>query len=134
MAKPHVFRSLLARPDSPHRVVNRTRGIVLATRIEAAFDSSTRRRGLLGRSHLPPDTVLAIAPSNAVHTFRMQFPIDVVFIRRDGGVVKCVRNLGPRRITAAWRAFAVLEFAAGSPAVAATERGDELVIEPISSP
>jgi uncharacterized membrane protein (UPF0127 family) len=59
----------------------------------------------------------------------MQFPIDVVFIRRDGQVVKCVRNVVPRRITAAWGAFAVLEFAAGSEEVAVTQPGDQLAVE-----
>ena len=81
---------------------------------------------------LAPDTVLAIAPSNAVHTFRMQFPIDVLFVRRDGVVVKVVLNLEARRIAAAFRAFAVLEFATGSSTVAATEVGDRLELETAS--
>lgn len=126
---PHFFKPLLNEPGVGHRLVNTSRGVVLATRIETAFDSSSRRRGLLGRSSLPRGTVLAIAPSNAVHTFKMQFPIDVVFVRRDGEVVKCVRHMGPRRITAALRAFAVLEFAAGSEEVASTQVGDQLAIE-----
>ena len=78
---------------------------------------------------LAPDTVLAIAPSNAVHTFGMQFPIDVLFVRRDGVVVKRVLNLKARRIAAAFRAFAVLEFATGSSTVAATQVGDRLELE-----
>ena len=102
---------------------------MLATEIETAFDSGSRRRGLLGRSSLPRGTALAIAPSNAVHTFKMQFPIDVVFVRRDGRVVKRVTNLVPRRIATALRAFAVLEFAAGSEEVASTQVGDQLTVE-----
>jgi uncharacterized membrane protein (UPF0127 family) len=125
----HIFQSLLGRPDAVHRLVNCNRGIVLAGRVEPAFDSATRRKGLLGRSTLASDTVLAIAPSNAVHTFGMQFPIDVLFIDRDGVVVKRVLNLKARRIAAALRAFAVLEFAAGSPTVAATQVGDRLEVE-----
>ena len=101
---------------------------MLAARVEPAFDSATRRKGLLGRSSLAADTVLAIAPSNAVHTFGMQFPIDVLFVRRNGTVVKRVLNLKARRIAASLRAFAVLEFASGSSAVAATEVGDVLEI------
>ena len=58
----------------------------------------------------------------------MQFPIDVLFVRRDGLVVKRVLNLKARRIAVAWRAFAVLEFATGSSAVAATKVGDVLEI------
>ena len=132
-SKPHLFQPLLGRPDSPYRLVNRTRGLVLARQIETAFDSNSRRRGLLGRAGLPRGTVLAIAPSNAVHTFKMQFAIDVLFVRRDGEVVKCVRNLVPRRIAAALSAFAVLEFAAGSEEVAATQVGDRLTVEPVAT-
>lgn len=129
MPKPHLFQPLLKRSHSPHRLVNTTRGVVLANSIETAFDSTSRRRGLLGRSALAAGTVMAIAPSNAVHTFGMQFPIDVLFIKRDGRVAKCVRNVVPRRITWAWGAFAVLEFGAGGEAVAATQKGDQLAVE-----
>jgi uncharacterized protein len=129
MPKSHLFQPILKQPQVPHRLVNVTRGVVLATQVEPAFDSNTRRRGLLGRSHLPCGTVLAIAPSSAVHTFRMRFPIDVVFIRRDGRVVKYARNVLPGRITAAWGAFAVLEFGVGCAEVEATQKGDQLAIE-----
>ena len=78
---------------------------------------------------LSPDSVLAIAPSNAVHTFGMQFPIDLLFVRRDGVVVKRVLNLKSRRIAVAFRAFAVLEFAAGSSTVAATQVGDRVEVQ-----
>lgn len=124
---------MLARGAGDHRLVNRTRGSVLATRVEPAFDSRSRRRGLLGRASLPAEVALAIAPSNAVHTFGMRFPIDVLFVRRDGQVVKRVLGLAPRRVAAAWRAFAVLEFAAGRPEVAATDVGDQLQLEDSTS-
>ena len=131
MSKPHIFRPLLVRPDCIHRLVNQSRNLVLATRVEGAFDSATRRKGLLGRSMMPAGTVLAIAPSNAVHTCGMQFPIDAVFIARDGVVVRRVLHLKARRIAWAWHAFAVLEFAAGLPTTAATQVGDHLELEEV---
>jgi uncharacterized membrane protein (UPF0127 family) len=109
--------------------VNRTRGFVLAARVETAFDSRSRRRGLLGRQALAPDTLLAIAPSNAVHTFRMRFPIDVLFVARDGRVVKRVVCMPAWRITGALRAFAALEFGAAHEGVARTRVGDLLTFE-----
>ena len=108
--------------------MNGTRGLVLAETIEPAFESKARRRGLLGRESLPSRTVLAIAPSNAVHTFGMRFAIDVLFINRTGRVTKRVLGMKPGRVTAALTAFAVLEFAVGDPAVASTVRGDQLVL------
>jgi uncharacterized protein len=103
--------------------------LVLAERIDTAFDSRTRRTGLLGRDTLAPESVLAIAPSNAIHTFGMRFPIDVLFIDRRGQVVKRVLGLEPGRISVAWRAFAVLEFASPHRLVALTSVGDRLTLE-----
>ena len=102
---------------------------MLATRVETAFDSRSRRRGLLGRHALAADTMLAIAPSNAVHTFGMRFPIDVLFVARDGRVVKRVVSMRARRIAGALRAFATLEFGAAHDGVARTQVGDVLAFE-----
>ena len=44
---------------------------------------------------------MAIAPSNAVHTFAMRFPIDLLFIARDGRVIKRIVNLPARRVSVA---------------------------------
>jgi uncharacterized membrane protein (UPF0127 family) len=129
MPRPHIFEPLLRGGAVGYRLVNRTRGIVLADTVEAAFDSRARRTGLLGRDALAVDAVLAIAPSNAVHTIGMRFPIDLLFITRAGRVTKRVLRLGPLRIAASFSAFAVLEFAAGHPAVGATAVGDHVAVE-----
>jgi len=129
LARPHLFQPLLAKHARDHRLVNRSRSLVLAAVVEPAFDSPSRRKGLLGRRTLPLDMVIAIAPSNAIHTFGMQFPIDVLFITRDGRVVKRVFALKARRLAVAVRAFAVLEFAAGHPGVGTTQVGDQLALE-----
>ena len=129
MARPHIFEPLLRGGAGPCRLVNRSKGIVLAETVEPAFDSRARRTGLLGRNALASDAVLAIAPSNAVHTIGMRFPIDVLFITRAGRVTKRVLQLRSLRIAASLRAFAVLEFAAGHPAVAATAVGDQVAVE-----
>jgi uncharacterized membrane protein (UPF0127 family) len=93
---------------------NAVNGEVVADQLEAAFDSASRRKGLLGRDGLPPGAALVIAPSNAVHTFSMRFAIDVVFVRRNGVVTK-VRHAMPRgRMTASLGAFAVIELPAGT--------------------
>ena len=129
MAAPHFLNRLLKDGCAGHRLVNATRQVVIATNLEGAFDSHTRKKGLLGRSGLPPESALIIAPSNAIHMFGMQFPIDVIFARRDGEVVKCVVALERRRIAIAWRAFAAIELCANHPGVATVRPGDRLIIE-----
>jgi uncharacterized membrane protein (UPF0127 family) len=112
-------------------VVKNTRsGLLLAERLEGAFDSAVRRKGLLGRDGLPDGTAFVIAPSNAVHTFFMRFPIDIVFVRRNGQVITVKPNVPAYRIAASLRAFAVIEMAAGGAARADVRPGDCLIIEP----
>jgi uncharacterized membrane protein (UPF0127 family) len=85
----------------------------VATTVEGAFDSASRTRGLLGRASLAPDHALVIAPCSAVHTFGMQFPIDVIFSARDGRILKIRRNMRAGRMTGAIGSFATIEMAAG---------------------
>lgn len=94
-----------------------------------AASSETRRRGLLGRESLPPDAALVIAPSQGIHTFGMRFPLDIVGVTRDGEVIKCRHEVGPRRLVFAWRAFAILEVAAGVARQAGLRVGDRLIAQ-----
>ena len=114
----------------PLRLVNAETGAVLATALEAAFDSASRRRGLLGRDGLAKDAAILIAPCNSVHTFFMRFTIDVVFAAKDGRVLKVSRGLKPSRIAASLRAFTAIEFDSSAGATDNLKPGDRLAIEP----
>ena len=56
---------------------------------------------------------LLIQPAPSIHTFFMRFPIDVVFVAKNGEVMKVAPNVGAWRMRSCRRAFAVLELAAG---------------------
>jgi uncharacterized protein len=71
---------------------------------------------------------LAIAPCNAVHTFGMRFPIDVIYARRDGRVVAIRPRVRPYRVSAAWGAFAAIELPAGVLARTPLRVGDRLEV------
>ena len=114
----------------PHAIRNADSGRLIATHVMTAFDSKTRRTGLLDRDHLPAGYALVIAPCNAVHTFFMKFPIDVAFVTRDGRVTKLRARVAPWRIVASWRAYAVIELPAATLAGAGTVVGDRLEVEP----
>ena len=113
---------------------NARAGLIVATVVETAVTSEDRRRGLLGREGLAPGHALVIAPTNLVHTFAMKFPIDIVFVRRDGRVLKVRPAVPQRRIAGAWGGFAVIEMAADAVAPSDTRPGDSLVLEPAASP
>ncbi len=117
---------VLKNPTAAHRLENDRNGRILAHRVATAFDSSSRRKGLLGRDSLPPESALIIAPTNAIHTFFMRFAIDVAFTSREGRVLKVYRALRPWRIAGALRAHAVIELPAGALMDADTRPGDTL--------
>jgi uncharacterized protein len=64
-----------------------------------------------------------------VHTFFMKFPIDIVFVQRDGRVRKVCERVPARRLAGSLRAFAVIEMAAGSVAACPVTAGDRLVLQ-----
>jgi uncharacterized membrane protein (UPF0127 family) len=126
----HFLKPLLAASADGSRMMlwNERSGRPLATHLEGAFDSESRRRGLLGRDGLAAGAALIIAPCQAIHTFRMRFPIDIVFADRQGRVVGVRSNVGARRIAGAWRAFATIELPAGAAQHAEMRVGDRLVV------
>jgi uncharacterized membrane protein (UPF0127 family) len=118
----------LSDSGGPFELFNERTGKTVATTLEAAFESASRKRGLLGRDSLPPGHALIIAPSNMVHTFFMRFPIDILVVARDGRVVKARRNVPARRLVGALRGFAVVEMAAHELDRSETAAGDRLAV------
>ena len=120
----------LKAPRGDFSLVNDRTGVPIVTNLEIAVDSSARRKGLLGRDHLADTTGIVIAPTNAVHTFFMRFPIDIVFVTQAGRVVKVRNGVPARRIAIALRAFAVVELAAGRAARQGLCAGDIVSVRP----
>lgn len=115
--------------DSPEirlRVSNLTRKTVLASAAELADKGEKRRKGLLGREHLYPGQGLWILPCEAVHTFGMQFPIDLVYLDRNHRIKKVRSNVPPWRLSACFTAHSVLELASGTIRDTQTKPGDKL--------
>lgn len=102
--------------------------------VATAASMGARMRGLLGRPALGPREGLLLSPCNLVHTVGMRYPIDAVFLRRDGHVLKVVNALPPRRVAGHWRAQRVLELACGAASRAGIVPGLRLPIEQLERP
>ena len=69
--------------------------------------------GLLGRQPPSLGAALLIVPCRAVHTVGMRYPIDVVFVARDGRVLRVCPRVAPMRARLCRQAWGVAELAAG---------------------
>lgn len=111
------------------RIVNETKGTVVAEDVRVADGVWSRFWGLMGRRSLPEGGGLLLRPSSSIHTAFMRFPIDVVFLDRELRVVKVAPEMKPFRAAAAFRgAHSALELNAGTAAKAQVEAGDQLAL------
>lgn len=112
------------------RIQNDTRGTQLADRAWAARGFWPRLVGLLGRSQLEPGEGLLIEPCSSVHTAFMRFTIDVIYIDREGVVVKLAPGMRPFRMSMVMRgARSVVELPSGTIEETGTSAGDQLTFE-----
>ena len=125
---PSFLNPLLKYPGVPFRLVNARTRQPVATQLMTAFDSASRRTGLLQHQQMPEGAALIIAPCSAVHTIGMHFEIDIAFVAKDGRVLKVRHAVKRWRMTGALRAFAVIELAAGALEAASVRPGDALEI------
>ena len=72
-----------------------------------------------------------LTPFLWMHMFLMRFPIDIVFLNRDGRVLKIDHRLRPWRVSSlVFGARQALELAAGSAERSQTQPGDQIILEP----
>ena len=109
------------------RILNVTKGTVVAEDVAVARSFWGRFRGLMLRREMASGEALLIEPSASIHTAFMRFPIDVVFLDREKQVVKVAENVRPFW-AALSRGHSALELNAGSAGKADVVGGDRLVI------
>ena len=109
------------------RIENVTRGILLAEQGEVAENPWQRLKGLLGRAHFKPGEGLILRPCQAIHTWFMSFPIDVLHVDGGSNICRVLTDVPPNRLgPIVWRSRYVVELPAGTVRASGTEVGDRL--------
>lgn len=117
------------------RVVNESRQRVLGRRIRLARSLAERMRGFIRRPAPEAGEGLFLAPCRGVHTFWMDFPLDVLLIDEAGTVIAAHQALGPGRRTPIYRgAHFALELPPGAIEATETSVGDRLSWRPANLP
>ena len=89
--------------------------VVIAQKVEFADTFLKRLLGLMFSKNLGNKDGLLFYPSNSIHTFFMNYPIDVIFLNNKNEVVKVIPSMKPWRITRIYfGACKVIELMGGS--------------------
>ncbi len=129
------MKGVEAKKPGELRAVNQTRATVLCEHLEEAGGMTGKSRGLLGRDGLDAQAGMLfeagrLEPFMCMHMLFMRFAIDIVFLNRQGTVVRINHNLRPWRISSiVWGARRALELSAGAAARSGTQIGDEIIFE-----
>jgi len=75
-----------------------------------------------------------IIPCESVHTFGMQFPIDLVYLDRKHHVKKVTSSVPPWRLSACLTAHSIVELPSGTIHRTRTEKGDLLEFSQVPPP
>lgn len=119
----------MARSKQLYRLINVSRGQILADRSEKVADPIRRGIGLIGRKALPDGGGLIIQPCNSVVSFFMRFPIDVIFVDDRGSVLYLLPDMVPWRTSKIVRGSKLaIELPAGTAARSGTQMGDVIQI------
>jgi uncharacterized membrane protein (UPF0127 family) len=98
-----------------YTLVDANSGRVIVPKLALARTFWRRFCGLQFRRELAADEGLLLVPCRSIHTHWMRFPIDVVFLRRDGVVLKVLPEVRPWRMMAGVpEAYAVVETSGGA--------------------
>ncbi|WP_024609560.1 DUF192 domain-containing protein [Pseudoalteromonas sp. TB64] len=90
-----------------------------------------RLRGLLGRK-LNINEGMLIEPCNSIHTFWMQYDLDIVFLNKENKIIKIVENIKPWRLSACNKANKTLEFPSGTLSTSNFKEGDLLIFQKVN--
>jgi uncharacterized membrane protein (UPF0127 family) len=96
-------------------IIKDSKGEIICERTRVAGTFVSRLIGLMFSKDLGNSSGLLIAPCNSIHTFFMNYSLDIVFLDRKFRVVKVIRDIRPWRMSWMYfRAHQVLEMKAGT--------------------
>lgn len=99
--------------NSKIKIVSQNICLANNARLEKTFWG--RLIGLMFSRKLPDCDAFILRPCNSIHTFFMNYSIDVVFVSKSFRVEKIIRNIRPWRMTWIYfRSSEVIEFMGGT--------------------
>lgn len=105
-------------------LVNQSNGKILAANISVANTFWTRLRGLMFTRSFPSNSAMHIIPCRTIHTFFMNYAIDVVYLDANFQIVAIDETIAPRKFGKIYKGTSsVVELPAGKVADTETKVG-----------
>ncbi|MHB1457902.1 MAG: DUF192 domain-containing protein [Armatimonadota bacterium] len=82
------------------KILIKRNGIIIADRIERAGSLMSQLKGLIGRRKFENGSAMIFPGCKQIHTFFMQFPIDILFVDKNRKVIKIIEKFQPGKISA----------------------------------
>ncbi|MCA1030984.1 DUF192 domain-containing protein [Bacillus timonensis] len=112
------------------RIVNQENGMVLAKHVIFAYSFHKRLLGLMFTKTFPPGSAIHIKPCRSIHTFFMNYSIDVLYLSEEMEVLAVDEDLKPGKIGQAYvNVKSVIELPVGSIKRTSTMIGHKVKIE-----
>lgn len=106
------------------KLLNANNGEWLADNVKEAKSFLKRLRGLMFTKHLPDGEALLIQPCRSIHTFFMNYSIDVLYLDSNNCVRAVSEEMLPRKMGKSSKGvLAVVELPSGTIAKTKTEVG-----------
>lgn len=112
------------------KLFNKTQNKMMISNLEIAQTLSSRMKGLLGKDSIETDYALWIKRCNSIHTFMMNFAIDLIFVDKNLKVKKCIADVTPNKLVfPVFGASSVFELKGGYLKEHQTQVGDQLHVD-----
>jgi len=114
------------------RIINTSKGVLLADKARIADTFWGRLIGLLNRGSLEKGEALVLKPSYSIHTLFMRFAIDVIFLDKFGKTIGVLHSFKPFRLSPLFfRASCAIELPGNTLKLTQTQLGDIIRISKI---
>jgi uncharacterized membrane protein (UPF0127 family) len=125
-AQRQPFSQTVLHPDTGPLALVGLRGEPACFAVELAATVRRRMRGWLGRRVAPSGLGIWLLRCDAVHTFAMRFPVDLLFVDAAGRILRIDHAVRPWRLAFCVGAYSVIELGASEAARLGLTVGDHL--------
>lgn len=120
----------MSKKIATYTLFNKSKNCAVASKAWLADNFFLRLKGLMFRKNMDRDEAVILYHTPSIHTFFMNFSIEVVFLNQKMRIVDIRRELKPKRVVFSASASIAIELPANKTSPVTLEVGDILALLP----